>query len=512
MLVFPDPNDSTEYTDPNGDKWEFNGTGWVRQPESSGGGGGGDFTLSAEADGDISSGASVVLNSDGSVSEIRLVNMPPSYEGGSPIPEIAWTPLMAVGYHPISNKIICVYRGANNYPHIVSAYYSDGNFVWGTPRVIRSEYLDGLCKKILVGTDGMIHGAVVRGTISYYFRYSVDGDDLKQEVAPFFLFNPNLCIARDGVYNIFTNTTSWVGTYDTSPNDLLVSTIDASGSATQQTISGLRNAGTNKTRCAIGYDEGQNKYLIANHNSMVVGTMAGTTMSFSPIASFNIYGNNGAPSLCYDPQSQTTLLTHSLLDRYGGGWDANAVTANSMWAITCKISPDGQSVAFDGGANISPTTSASPHSFYDESAKSVVVIDSVGRYLVVRASVGGDVIDVVEGPDTLDGYLPATGAPFQKDGRFVYTEGATGGGQVRVATIGVNAPSADHKDFIGLSSGDFADGEVAVIDAAGAVNNKQSGLSAGTSYYVKKDGDLSDADTGVFAGTGVSDNEIQVRR
>jgi hypothetical protein len=40
MLVFPDPNDSTEYTDPNGDKWEFNGTGWVRQPESSGGGGG----------------------------------------------------------------------------------------------------------------------------------------------------------------------------------------------------------------------------------------------------------------------------------------------------------------------------------------------------------------------------------------------------------------------------------------------------------------------------------------
>jgi hypothetical protein len=41
MLVFPDPNDSTEYTDPNGDKWEFNGTGWVRQPDCSGSGGGG---------------------------------------------------------------------------------------------------------------------------------------------------------------------------------------------------------------------------------------------------------------------------------------------------------------------------------------------------------------------------------------------------------------------------------------------------------------------------------------
>ena len=32
MLQFPDSSTTTEYTDPNGDKWEFNGTGWVRQP------------------------------------------------------------------------------------------------------------------------------------------------------------------------------------------------------------------------------------------------------------------------------------------------------------------------------------------------------------------------------------------------------------------------------------------------------------------------------------------------
>ena len=37
MIVFPDPNVETEYTDPNGAVWEFNGTGWVRQCESSGG-------------------------------------------------------------------------------------------------------------------------------------------------------------------------------------------------------------------------------------------------------------------------------------------------------------------------------------------------------------------------------------------------------------------------------------------------------------------------------------------
>lgn len=43
MLIFPDPNVETEYTDPNGSVWEFNGTGWVRQcaSDDDGGGGGG---------------------------------------------------------------------------------------------------------------------------------------------------------------------------------------------------------------------------------------------------------------------------------------------------------------------------------------------------------------------------------------------------------------------------------------------------------------------------------------
>ena len=40
MIVFPDSNVETEYTDPNGSVWEFNGTGWVRQCDCSGGDGG----------------------------------------------------------------------------------------------------------------------------------------------------------------------------------------------------------------------------------------------------------------------------------------------------------------------------------------------------------------------------------------------------------------------------------------------------------------------------------------
>jgi len=41
MIVFPDPNVETEYTDPNGVDWIFDGTGWVKQCDCPDGGDGG---------------------------------------------------------------------------------------------------------------------------------------------------------------------------------------------------------------------------------------------------------------------------------------------------------------------------------------------------------------------------------------------------------------------------------------------------------------------------------------
>ena len=40
MIAFPDSNAETEYTDPNGSVWQFNGTGWVRQADCPDNGGG----------------------------------------------------------------------------------------------------------------------------------------------------------------------------------------------------------------------------------------------------------------------------------------------------------------------------------------------------------------------------------------------------------------------------------------------------------------------------------------
>jgi hypothetical protein len=53
----------------------------------------------------------------------------------------------------------------------------------------------------------------------------------------------------------------------------------------------------------------------------------------------------------------------------------------------------------------------------------------------------------------------------------------------------------------------------ATIDVQGAINDRQSGLTAGQSYYVQTDGTLgtTPADPSVFAGTAISATSLIVK-
>ena len=69
------------------------------------------------------------------------------------------------------------------------------------------------------------------------------------------------------------------------------------------------------------------------------------------------------------------------------------------------------------------------------------------------------------------------------------------------------------ENFIGIASNGYADGQSAAINAKGFVDDNQSGLTAGQSYYVQTDGTLSTTagDPEVFAGTAVSANKLIVK-
>ena len=69
------------------------------------------------------------------------------------------------------------------------------------------------------------------------------------------------------------------------------------------------------------------------------------------------------------------------------------------------------------------------------------------------------------------------------------------------------------ENFIGFSDAAYSNGATATIQISGAVDDAQSGLTAGQTYYVSFDGSLvlTPVDPSVTAGTAVSATEIIVK-
>ena len=77
------------------------------------------------------------------------------------------------------------------------------------------------------------------------------------------------------------------------------------------------------------------------------------------------------------------------------------------------------------------------------------------------------------------------------------------------------APSTNitSENYIGISNAAYSDTATATIQIVGSVDDAQTGLTAGQSYYVQQDGSLgTTADTpSVFAGTAVSATKLIVK-
>jgi hypothetical protein len=68
-------------------------------------------------------------------------------------------------------------------------------------------------------------------------------------------------------------------------------------------------------------------------------------------------------------------------------------------------------------------------------------------------------------------------------------------------------------NYIGISNGSYTNGQTATIQTAGSVDDAQTGLTAGSAYYIQNNGTLSTtpANPSVFAGTAISSTKLIVK-
>ena len=88
-----------------------------------------------------------------------------------------------------------------------------------------------------------------------------------------------------------------------------------------------------------------------------------------------------------------------------------------------------------------------------------------------------------------------------------------GSGKSHVWTTGYFSSNATPENYIGISDGAYSNGQTATIQIIGAVDDAQSSLTPGQTYYVKADGSLSltPETTSIRAGTAITATKIIVK-
>lgn len=114
-----------------------------------------------------------------------------------------------------------------------------------------------------------------------------------------------------------------------------------------------------------------------------------------------------------------------------------------------------------------------------------------------------------------DNYNGGRAEPINPEAGALYAWSASNDDKIQI--IQTESGSTNVTEFIGFSSGNYTNGQTASIDILGSVNTGQSGLTIGKQYFVAANGDLAESpvkDTGNFrqeAGKSLSATSILVK-
>ena len=353
--------------------------------------------------------------------------------------------------------------------------------------------------------------------------------------------------------------------FDSSANKIIIAYATGSkGRAVVGTVSGTGiSFGTvaefdsaNPSDVSVAYDAANNKSVIfyrdtnnSNYLTSIVSTVSGTNISFGTGVVANS-ANSRRMEAVYDPDSEKIVVPFA------------QVSDNTLKAIVGTVS--GTGISFGSLAAINSLTYEVLSSTYDSANDKVIVAGKqdnntqldvfVGTVSGTSISFGTVVTPDTDRPDTIGmafdtsaskvilaygdegnstkgtaiaGTVSGTSITFES--AFVFEEGNTGD------IYGLIAYDPDqNKTIIGYADGGDSDkgkavvyttpvdntvrgstasGATAIIQAGGAVNTLQTGLTPGQQYFLQTDGTLglTAGSPSVIAGTAVSATDLIVK-
>ena len=473
-----------------------------------------DNFVTAVANGAISSGDPCVVDSTGTVAAISGGSATTN-EGSIVTFNAALTNYINSVYDTGNSKTVTVYKDSTNYPAAIVGTPSATSIGFGTENSWESNNTnyhkicyDANSGKIICAyerfTDSkayIVIGTVSGTSISFgtpveFYNANIQDPDLvydpsSQKSIIFYRDNSSQRYGRARVITV-SGTSATLGTetvFNTARSEEKRGIYDV---ASEQVVLFYR-------------DLGNSGYLTAK-----VATVSGTSISFSSSSvlssSYVVDGEIGAS---YDTEQDKIVVCF-----------ANSSNSDYGTAVVCSVSGSsvtyGTPVVFESAATIMGDSvdynvAAKKHIFaYRDSGNLSRGTRKSGT--VSGTSITFDSAYVFETGTT--NWISIVYDPVQKTNLIFFQDaGNSSFGKAHNYREGYNTLNLTAENFIGFADKDYADGADAVIQAKGAVNDKQTSLTAGQSYFVQTDGTIGTTadDPSVFAGTAVSATQLIVK-
>ena len=260
------------------------------------------------------------------------------------------------------------------------------------------------------------------------------------------------------------------------------------------------------------FDTANNKviYVFASldnsyYGQAVVGTVSGSSISFGTIVTFASSGTDFINAV-YDTQNSKVIIAYS---------DSGASYTGKVIVGTVS----GTSISFGSAVSYTSNGAEYMQMGYDEAVGKFNIFyrgntfgNTTGRY--VTGSVSGTTPTVssetVFTSGTFFGY--PYGVTFDSgQNRIVLNSRDLGNSGYGAAFVLRNAGTVSNYDtWVGISTEAISSGSTGTITVLGGVNEQQTGLTVGSTYYVAADGTLSTTDTGYKIGKAIAATDLLI--
>jgi hypothetical protein len=468
--------------------------------------------VQAVASGALASGDTVVVNSDGTVSVVDATAGPSGF-GSSVVFNAANTNPIVASFDNNSNKVVIAYRdyGNSSYGTAVVGTVSGSSISFGSPVVFESATIDypaitfdSSSNKIVIAykdEGNSNYGTAIIGTVS--------GSSISFGSPA--VFQSGNFFYTDLVFD--SNSNKVVINYNPEPNYYLTATVGSVSGTSISFGTPVVAVSVNGGQARSTFDSNSNKIVTAyregsNYGTGFVGTVSGSSISFGSPVVFDSSSTADSLSATFDSNSNKVVFGYRAIQSSNIGKAVVGTVSGSSISF-------GTAVSFSGTNGIQNETKLA----FDTSTNKVSLVYREG----VIAGYGELIVGTVSGTSisfstairastlTFSSYFPTIFDSSSNSTVIVFGYAINNHGYTSV--YAPNSTNLTSENFIGIASNGYADTQAATINAKGFIDDNQTGLTPGQSYYVQSDGTLGTTagDPSVFAGTAVSANKLIVK-